>query len=121
MKERVAILGASDQPDRYSFKAFHMLKDYGHTPLPVSPKLEQLEGTPVVSHLSDLKNVDTVTMYVNPTLGGQMRDEIVKLKPRRVIFNPGSENHLLMEELKKEGIAVIEACTLVMLRTNQFE
>lgn len=120
VKQSVAILGASDQPDRYAFKAFNMLKEYGHTPLPVSRNVREVEGVAAVQRLTELSNVDTVTMYVNPKLGAQLKDDIVKLKPKRVIFNPGTENHLLMDELKSQGIEVVEACTLVMLRTGQF-
>ena len=122
MKQKVAILGASDDPDRYSFKAFEMLKEYGHTPLPISPKLTELEGVSVVKNLSDIKtSVDTLTMYVNPKISSGLKEEILKLKPRRVIFNPGSENSDLEKSLEAAGIHVVEACTLVLLRTNQFE
>lgn len=122
MKQKVAILGASEKPERYSFLAFNMLQEYGHTPVPVSPKLKELKGIPVVSTVADIKTpIDTLTMYVGPEASAKMKNEILNLKPKRVIFNPGSENPELQEELKKNGVHVIEACTLVLLRTNQFE
>jgi uncharacterized protein len=121
MKERVAVLGASENPERYAYKAFRMLKDYGHEPLPVSPKLRELEGVPVVAALGDLSGkVDTVTMYVGAAISSRLEGELLALHPRRVIFNPGSENPALMAALEKAGIHVVEACTLVLLRTNQF-
>ena len=64
--------------------------------------------------------VDTLTVYVNPKISGSKYENILKLKPRRVVFNPGAENSELAEKLKVAGFEVIEACTLVMLRTEQF-
>jgi uncharacterized protein len=122
MSQKVAILGASAKPDRYANIAFKMLKKYGHTPLPVSPKLRELEGTPVYTSLREIETtVDTLTLYVGPDTSTLLQEQILKLKPKRVIFNPGSENPTLESALKKAGIDVIEACTLVMLKTNQFE
>ena len=122
MGQKVAILGASQKPERYSYKAFHMLKEYGHTPLPVSPTLKELEGSAVYGALAQIKEpVDTLTMYVGPQISASLYAEILKLKPKRVIFNPGSENPELEKSLAAAGIHVVEACTLVLLRTNQFE
>jgi predicted CoA-binding protein len=122
MKETVAVLGASDNPERYAHKAFQMLKEYGHRPIPVSPKLKSLEGERAYSTLSEIDfPVHTLTMYVGPALSSKLTEEILRLKPGRVIFNPGSENPELEKKLKEKGIPVEEACTLVLLRTNQFE
>lgn len=122
MSQKVVILGASDKTDRYSNIALKLLQRYGHTPLPVSPKLRSIEGVPVYTSLAEIEtNVDTLTMYVNSETSSLLQDQILKLKPKRVIFNPGSENPTLESALKKSGISVIEACTLVMLKTNQFE
>lgn len=119
--QRVAILGASDDPDRYSFKAFEMLKEHGHTPVPVSPKLKSLQDIPVVAHLSEIQGpIDTLTMYVNPQVSTALKKEILAVRPNRIIFNPGSENPELASELEKVGTQVVVACTLVMLRTGQF-
>lgn len=122
MKQTVAILGASEKADRYANKAFHMLREYGHRPVPVSPKLKDLEGIPVVASLLEIKEpIDTLTMYVGAERSEKMIPDILKLKPKRVIFNPGSESSKLQKALEENGIEAIEACTLVMLRTNQFE
>ncbi|MES3036842.1 MAG: CoA-binding protein [Bdellovibrionota bacterium] len=121
MGQKVAVLGASTKPDRYSYKAFKMLKEYGHDPLPVSPKTGDIEGTKFVASLKDLSGpVDTLTMYVGPEVSTKLENEILKLNPKRVIFNPGSENPNLESSLEKAGVHVVEACTLVLLRTNQF-
>lgn len=120
--ERVAILGASNNPSRYAYMAFTMLKQYGHEPLPVSPKLEELEGVKVYPRLSEIPGeVDTLTMYVGPELSNKLKDEILQRKPKRVIFNPGSENPALEQDLERAGIHIVHGCTLVLLRTNQFE
>jgi predicted CoA-binding protein len=122
MVQTVAILGASSKPARYSYLAFKMLQQYGHRPVPVSPHLKVLEGTPVFSTLAEVGGpIDTLTMYVGPEISTKLRNDILQLKPSRVIFNPGSENPTLETELKKVGIEVLEACTLVLLRTGQFE
>lgn len=118
---KVAILGASKNPGRYSYRAFKMLQEYGHTPVPVTPKFAELEGVKAFNTLRDIKEpVDTLTMYVGPDISTKLRDDILQLKPRRVIFNPGSENPSLQEDLRKLGVEVEEACTLVLLRTHQF-
>lgn len=118
----VAILGASNKPERYSFKALQSLKRHGHAALPVHPALETIDGTPVFRDLSALpEGIDTLTMYVGPEISNKLSEKIVRLNPRRVIFNPGSENHGLEKELTSKGILVVEACTLVLLATNQFE
>ncbi len=123
-KEIVVILGASDKADRYSYQAFHLLKKYGHQPVLVHPNLKEVEGTPVLADLKLAKKahpkIDTLTLYVNPNISEKAADDIVALKPRRVIFNPGTENYALMSKLEDAGIETEEACTLVLLRTNQY-
>jgi len=117
----VAVLGASPKEDRYSFKAVHMLNEYGHKPIPVHPAGHTVDGVPGVKSLNDIdSDVDTLTVYVNSSISDKEIDNILKLKPRRVIFNPGSENYDLAAKLKEAGIEVVQACTLVLLRTEQF-
>ena len=120
--ERVVILGASNNPTRFSNKALKMLKNFGHLPLPVHPQLSQIEGEKVFSTLNEISGqVDTLTMYVGPKISSAMKEDILKLKARRVIFNPGSENPELEKALRDEaGAEVVEACTLVMLQSGQF-
>lgn len=119
--ERVVILGASDKADRYSHKAQLLLSEHGHEVVPVHPKLASIEGVPVVADLSLIAGpVDTVTMYLGPATSGGLADKIAALRPHRVIFNPGSENPPLAAKLEAAGIAVEEACTLVLLRTGQY-
>ncbi len=122
MKEKVAILGASSRANRFSNKAFHLLKEYGHEPIPVGLSLQSLEGTPAFASLDLIPStVDTLTMYVGPAISAKLKNDILKLNPKRVIFNPGSENPELEMALEEAGIRVIEACTLVLLQTGQFD
>lgn len=117
----VAVLGASTNEERYSFKAVRMLKEHDHRPIPVHPAGHTVDGVPGVKSLSDIKvSVDTVTCYVNEQISDSEFDRIVALKPKRVIFNPGAENERLAARLEASGIEVVRACTLVMLRTGQF-
>lgn len=121
MSETVVVLGASPKPLRYSNKAIRMLRDYGHRVIPVNPAQDEIEGFPVSRHVSDIREaVDTVTMYVSPAHSDGLLPELLALKPGRVIFNPGAENPALEAGLTAAGITVEEACTLVLLRTNQF-
>jgi len=120
-KENVAILGASDHPGRYSHMAQVLLLEKGHNPLPVNPRLEHIDGVKCFPHLNEIdEKIDTLTVYVNPHISDSLAQEIFNLGMKRVIFNPGSENESLYEPLRKRGVEVIEACTLVMLRTGQY-
>lgn len=117
----VAILGASRLPDRFAYQAFKLLQQYGHTPVPVTPKFADIEGVKAFATLGEVKEpIDTLTMYVGPDLSAKLSADILELKPRRVIFNPGSENPELARKLEAAGIGVVEDCTLVMLRSGEF-
>jgi uncharacterized protein len=122
--EVVAVLGASSDSSRYAYKAVQMLQEYGHKPVPIHPREQEVLGYLVVKDIAELvqrgEKVDTLTMYVNPALSTKYQQDIIKLHPKRVIFNPGSENPELKAALEQKGIKVEEACTLVMLRTDQF-
>ncbi|HEX7673901.1 MAG TPA: CoA-binding protein [Bdellovibrio sp.] len=121
MKEKVVILGASNKPERYAYKAFKMLQEYGHTPIPVNPAFDEIEGVKVSKTLEEVSDVDTVTLYMNPQRLVEQVERLIHLKPRRVIFNPGTESKEIEQKLENAGIKTLEACTLVLLRTNQFE
>lgn len=118
---RVAVLGASPKPDRYSNRAVRMLLANQFLVIPVNPAHTVIEGLPTVSSLSEIAQpVDTLTVYLSPELSRPLADAIKQLAPRRVILNPGAEDAALAEELRLHGIEVVEACTLVMLTTGQF-
>jgi len=117
----VAVLGASDQPDRYSFKAIQMLRDHGHTVFPVSPKNLSLPSMKVYQAVADVPQpLHTITLYINPSRLETMANEIIEARPIRVIFNPGTEHAEVERRFQEADIKTIEACTLVMLSTGQF-
>jgi predicted CoA-binding protein len=118
---RTVVLGASAKPERYSFKAVMMLKEYGHDPIPVHPSGRGVGGIETLRSLDEAKDkVDTVTLYVGAATSQELSDQILQLRPRRIIMNPGAENAQLRHVAEAEGIEVIEGCTLVMLKTGAF-
>ena len=117
----VIVLGASNNPERYSNKAVKMLLQKGHHPLPVHPSIETIEGHPVFARLEDVSDpVDTISVYLSPEKSDQCAAGMLGSGARRVIFNPGAENPALAKRLQDQGMEVVEACTLVLLSTNQF-
>lgn len=121
MPETVAILGASDQPDRYAHKAQRALVSKGHTAIPVNPSYDSIDGIKCYPTLSEIPGpVDTVTVYVKPEVLVNLVPEIIRVKPRRVILNPGTEDAAVSKALQDAGIEVKQACTLVLLSTDQF-
>ena len=117
----VAVVGASNKPERYSHQAVVLLAKKGHAVFPIHPALAEIDGHRVFKRLADVSApLHTVTMYVSPALSAGLAGEILAAKPARVIFNPGTENPELEEKLAAAGIAVLHACTLVLLRTGQF-
>lgn len=119
--ENVVVLGASPDRERYSNKAMQMLAGYGHRVIPVSPVYTAIDGKPVLPDLGAVDvPVDTLTLYLSPKRLLPIAGDIVRLRPKRVIFNPGTETPELQAALTAAGIAWEEACTLVMLRSGQF-
>jgi predicted CoA-binding protein len=120
-KQRVVVLGASHKPERYANQAIRLLLEHGHDVVPVHPLLDVAEGLPVVHRLGEIDGaVDTLTLYVGPERSALVADDIVRLRPGRVIFNPGTESAELQARLDDAGIPHEQACTLVLLRTGQF-
>ncbi|HOW64888.1 MAG TPA: CoA-binding protein [Candidatus Paceibacterota bacterium] len=117
----VAVLGASNKPDRYSYKAVRMLREKGHTPYPVHPALTKVDDTPVAASLGAIAApIDTITVYLSARNQQPIVEDILNSGARRVIFNPGAENPELEERLQQRGAQTLRACTLVMLSTGQF-
>ena len=120
-KPTVAILGASPNPDRYSWKAQQLLTEKHYPVVPVSSRYDRVGDLPAVPSLAEApRQVDTVTVYLNPTHLAPFLEQMLDTLPRRVIFNPGSESAEAGKALREAGVEVVEACTLVMLRTGQF-
>ena len=122
MNMKTVIVGASTNPSRYSYIASGMLKEYGHEIVPVGIKKGEVFGVEILDILKKpkIENVNTVTLYIGQRHQPEWYDYLISLKPKRIIFNPGTENPELSQMLTEAGIEPIEACTLVMLRTSQF-
>jgi predicted CoA-binding protein len=119
-KRTVVIVGASDNPDRTSHMLLQRLKYNGrYHPIPVNPRLKKIEDIPVLPSLAEVAPFpDVITMYVNAALSEAMGADLERLRPAKVIFNPGAENPDLRERLSRKGIDTEEACSLVLLSQN---
>ena len=115
------ILGASSNPERYSYKATVKLKQFGHKVYPVGIKKGVIEKEEIITDRPTPSDVDTVTMYLSAKNQKEWYDYILKLQPKRIIFNPGAENPELEHLAQQKGIECLEVCTLVMLSTAQYE
>ncbi len=120
-RKATAILGASDDPERYAYKAMERLTGNGFPVILVNPKLGSFRDLPVAATLSEIKEeIDTVTVYLSEKRSTPLVPEIVALKPGRVVLNPGAENPVLEHALDEAGIPWIHACTLVLLATGKY-
>ena len=117
----VAVVGASERPWRYANRALRMLVSHGFKPVPVSRSGKDILDLAGYASLADIPDrIDTVTMYLSPEKQPPIIRDILAVRPRRVIFNPGTENPGAAAILQQHGISVEEACTLVLLSTGQF-
>jgi len=118
--KKTLILGATTNPSRYGYIATSRLKSYGHEVVPVGIRVGDIEGVDILLGKPQVEGVDTITLYLNPTRQKDYYDYILGLNPKRIIFNPGTENPEFYEILREEGIEVEVACTLVLLSTGQY-
>jgi predicted CoA-binding protein len=120
--KKTVVIGASEKVDRYAQLATMSLHKHGHEVIPVGLKEGNINGIPILSlkENQEIKDVDTVTLYVGPLHQSAWYDYILRLKPKRVILNPGTENPELEQLLKKNNIDCTAACTLVLLSTGQY-
>lgn len=117
----VAVLGASQKPERYSNKALHALLEKGHTVFPVHPAVSEIDGIKVFRTLEEISDkIHTLTVYLSPETTEKLCPSLINLRPERVIFNPGAEAPMIYPELERAGITVTEACTLVLLSLGSF-
>jgi len=119
-RKKTLVLGASENPSRYSHLALHRLQSHRHPVVAIGKKKGIVGNVTIETEKKDWKDVDTVTLYLNPTRQKEYYEYILSLKPKRIIFNPGAENDELAELARGQNIQPVEACTLVMLATNQY-
>ncbi len=123
MRKPTIVLGANNNPERYAYKAVEFLQSIKQPIYPVGIKSGEVLGLEILHDFKDPKinePIDTVTLYLNPFHQETWYQPIIDLKPKRVIFNPGTENDEFEDLLRQEGIEAVEACTLVMIRTGVY-
>ncbi len=120
IQKKTVVLGASDNPSRYSYLAVERLQKHNHPVVAIGKQAGKVGTIDINEEQLPLTGVDTVTLYLNPKNQQQYYDYIFSLQPKRIIFNPGAENEELAALAETKGILPIEACTLVMLSTGQY-
>jgi len=118
--KKTLVLGATTKPDRYAFRAINMLVEKGHTVLAIGQNTGEVAGVKIYTKAIPVKNIDTVTLYLNPARQRDYYNYIIEAQPKRVVFNPGAENPEFYQLLELNNIKAEVACTLVLLATNQY-
>lgn len=118
--KKTVVLGASPNPSRYSNRAVHRLQANGFEAVPVGIREGEIAGIEIIKGEPDIEGVDTITLYLNPQRQEAYYDYILGLNPKRIIFNPGTENSELINLAKEKGIETEIACTLVMLSVGDY-
>lgn len=119
-KRKTLVLGATDNPGRYAFLAVSRLVANGHPVIAVGRRSGNAAGVPILREFPPDRDIHTITMYLNAGNQKMYHEQILEAMPRRIIFNPGSENTVLKNLALAKGIEVEEGCTLVMLATGVF-
>jgi uncharacterized protein len=118
--KKTVIIGATTNPARYAYLVAHKLQQQDIDFIPLGIKKGNVFGKEIILDKPILEEVHTITLYINPQRQVEWEDYIFQIHPKRVIFNPGTENFELAQKLENQGIEVLVACTLVMLSTQQF-
>ncbi|HEU0137789.1 MAG TPA: CoA-binding protein [Flavobacterium sp.] len=118
--KKTLVLGASANPSRYSYMAINSLTRREHSVVAVGLKESEVAGVTIQTKQIPFTNVDTVTLYLNPQRQKEYYNYVIGLQPKRVIFNPGTENPEFYQLLKSNGIEVDVACTLILLSSGQY-
>ncbi|MBC7494041.1 MAG: CoA-binding protein [Flavobacterium sp.] len=118
--KKTLLLGASIKPEKYAYKAIAMLAAKGHTVIAIGQYSGDVAGVKIYTKAIPLSQINTVTLYLNAARQREYYNYIIDAKPKRVIFNPGTENPEFYQLLELNNIKVEVACTLVLLTTNQY-
>jgi uncharacterized protein len=119
-QKKTLVIGASENTERYSNKAINKLLSHQHPVVAIGMKKGNVGGVEIMTNHPAISDIDTVTLYVNPQNQKSYYEYILSLNPKRIIFNPGTENEELEQMAKAKGVQVMEACTLVLLATGQY-
>lgn len=118
--KKTMVFGASTNPYRYSNLAIARLKEQGVDTLAFGPVAGEVHGVKIQNKIPKIDDLDTVTLYMNPKRQEAHYQEIIDLKPKRVLFNPGTENPVFYKQLRENNIQAEEACTLTLLAIDQY-
>lgn len=118
--KKTLVLGATSKPEKYANIAINKLIEKGHSVLAIGQNAGEVAGIKIQTKAIPLKNINTVTLYINALRQRDYYNYIIAIQPKRVIFNPGTENPEFYQLLKSNGIEVEVACTLVLLATDQY-
>ncbi|MFO7256163.1 MAG: CoA-binding protein [Bacteroidota bacterium] len=120
--KKTVVVGASPNRGRYAWIASEMLQEYGHPIVPLGIRSGEIAGESIIDIRTrpEIPDVDTVTLYLAPPNQQQWYDYLISLKPKRIIFNPGTENPEFVRRAREAGIETVEACTMVLLRSRQY-
>ena len=117
---KTLVVGVPPGKDRYANKAVRQLAAAGHAVVALGVREGESDGVPILTGTPPLDGIDTVTLYVNPQRQAAMVDYLLSLSPRRIIFNPGTENPEFQRRAQAAGVGVVTGCTLVMLSLGRF-
>lgn len=118
--KKTVVLGATTNPARYSYIATTRLQNHDIEAIPIGIRVGDIKGTEIQQGMPELEDVHTVTLYLNPTRQEPYYDYILGLKPKRIIFNPGTENPVLAKKAREQGVETVVGCTLVMLSVGNY-
>jgi predicted CoA-binding protein len=119
-QKKTLLLGASQNPERYSFLAVQQLTNHQHPVIAIGKKNGAIGAVEIETEKKQLNDIDTVTLYLNSTNQKEYYDYILSIHPKRIIFNPGAENPEFEQLAQQKGIKTMQACTLVLLSTGQY-
>jgi len=120
MNKKTLVIGASENPERYSNKAIRALRNHNHDVIALAKRAGQVDGVKIQTEFPADKEIDTVSLYVGTQRQAEYYTDLLNLHPKRIIFNPGTENQELIELLEEKGIEAEEACTLVLLSIGNY-
>ncbi len=118
--KKTLVIGASTNPERYAYKAIKRLTENNHEVIALGNKAGKIDHTEIITELDNVEDIHTITMYIGPKRQSDYFGTIEAIKPKRIILNPGTENEEIIKLAEKNGIEVIQGCTLVMLSTKQY-
>jgi len=118
--KKTLVIGGSENPSRYAYKAVNRLINTGHEVVIIGKKEGKIGGVKIQTGFPELEKIDTITLYINPLVQEEYESYILSLNPKRIIFNPGTENPSLIRRSREKGILTEIGCTLVMLSVDQY-